>query len=235
MSKFIIDKRVFEMLPDACFGAVVAYGIDNKIADATIAEVLAKDVAAAHERLANVNIKEYPPIVHYRTAFQKIGINPNRYANSVEALNKRIASGAPFPSINTIVDTGNAVSLRYTLPIGAHDIDKLGGKDLEVRPACEADTFIPFGETAEESVPLNELVYVSGNAVRTRRWIWRQSEVGKIDETSANVVFPIDGFLNANDGAVKKAVADLTELLTSVLKCEVKSDFLTKEHNFIEL
>ena len=171
----------------------------------------------------------------YRNAFQKLGINPNRYTNSVEALNKRIASGTPFPSINTIVDAGNAISLKYTLPIGAHDIDKLGGKDLEVRPACEADTFIPFGETAEEQVPVNELVYVSGNAVRTRRWIWRQSEIGKIDETSSNVIFPIDGFIGANDDAIKKAMDSLEILLTDVLKCKVKSSFLTKEHNFIEL
>ncbi len=234
MGKFIIDEQVFKMLPSVCFGAVVAYGVDNKIANATIAEILAKEVEAARERLAGVNIKQYPPIVHYRTAFREIGINPNRYANSVEALNKRIASDAPFPSINTVVDIGNAISLRYTLPIGAHDIDKLEGRDLEVRPACESDTFIPFGETAEESVPVNELVYVSGNAVRTRRWIWRQSEIGKIDDTSANVVFPIDGFIGANDEEVRKAMADLTELLSSVLKCEAKSDFLTKEHNYIE-
>lgn len=235
MSKFIIDARVFDMIPNACFGAVAAYGIDNTIADSAIAEVLAKEVAAAHERLADVKIKEYPPIVHYRNAFQQLGINPNRYANSVEALNKRIASGAPFPSINTVVDTGNAVSLRYTLPIGAHDIDKLNGLDLEVRPARATDTFIPFGSAEEEEVPTDELVYVSGNAVRTRRWIWRQSEIGKIDATTRNVIFPIDGFIGANDAEIKQAMQDLETLLTQVLKCEVKSAFLTKENNFIEL
>ena len=235
MSRFIIDSRVFEMIPDVCFGAVVAYGIDNHAVNAKIGAILDKQLEQARERLDGVNLKEYPKIAYYRDAFRAIGINPNRYANSVEALNKRIMNATPFPQVNTIVDLGNAISVKYTLPMGAHDIEKLEGADLEVRPARAADSFVPFGSDAAEPVPEGEIVYVSAGQVRTRRWIWRQSEIGKIDESSSNVVFPIDGFLGKNDDSIRTAMAELSQILTDVLGCRVKSDFLTAEHNFVEL
>lgn len=51
---------------------------------------------------------------------------------------------------------------------------------LEVRPAAEGDRFIPFGGGEAELPDPGEIVYASGQEVRTRRWTWRQSEVGKI-------------------------------------------------------
>ena len=236
MSKFIIDKKVFEKLPEACFGVVIAKGIDNKEKNSSIGEMLDKEIEDINVRLEGVNLKEYAPIVHYRDAFKILGINPNRYANSVEALCKRVLNGTPFPKINNIVDIGNAMSVKYILPMGAHDIDKLGEGDLEVRFAGANDKFVPFGmEETSEDVPSDELIYVTGNIVKTRRWIWRQSEKGKIDEESTNVVFPIDGFIGKNDDMVLAARDELAAHLKELLGCEVKTGFLTQSENFIEL
>lgn len=118
---------------------------------------------------------------------------------SIEALGKRVQKGHALPEINSIVDLGNAFSLKYVLPMGAHDIGKLDG-DLEVRFSVEEDTFLPLGETEAEKPGAGELVYVSSHTVKTRRWIWRQSDDGKITEDTKDVFFPIDGFLGKNDG-----------------------------------
>lgn len=57
-----------------------------------------------------------------------MGINPNRFPCSVEALATRIAKGGGLPDINPAVNLVNAYSLRYSLPMGAHDLD---AADLE--------------------------------------------------------------------------------------------------------
>lgn len=36
---------------------------------------------------------------------------------------RRISKGNDIPHINSIVDLGNALSLKYELPVGVHDID----------------------------------------------------------------------------------------------------------------
>ncbi len=85
-----------------------------------------------------------------------------------------------MPSINPIVDLGNAISLKYTLPMGAHDLGNIDDKNIEVRMSKKEDTFLPFGGNEVEQLTENEVVYTVGNQVRTRRWTWRQSEYGKI-------------------------------------------------------
>ena len=137
-------------------------------------------------------------------AFRALDINPNKYLCSIEALFTRIAKGKGMPHINPVVDLGNAVSLKYTLPMGAHD---LGGssEDICIRFALPGDTFLPFGGEAEETPDSGEVVYAVGHQVRTRRWTWRQSEHGKITPESTDIFFPIDGFTDFNRGQVLAA------------------------------
>ena len=141
----------------------------------------------------------------------QIGINPNRYACAIEALMDRIAKGKGMPSINPAVDLGNSLSLKYRIPIGAHDMYTFvrpdgtgrGAEDagISVRPATADDHFRPFGapEGEFDDPEAGEIVYVSGNEIRTRRWAWRQSEQGKMQESTSAVFYPIDGFSDFND------------------------------------
>ena len=132
-----------------------------------------------------------------------------------------------FPEINAIVDLGNAVSLKYGLPIGAHDLATM--KDgLEVRLAQEDDTFLPFGGTETEKPDPGEVVYVSGTEVRTRRWTWRQSEIGKISEETSDVLFHIDGFVGVNEAAVRAAMEEFAVLLQEIFGTGAELGLLCK-------
>lgn len=195
--KFVVEKEIFEKLPTACFGVVVAKGIDNGKSYPTVDALLDESIAAAAAHFEGKKVKEEPEILPYREAFRALGINPNKFMCSIEALFTRIAKGKGMPHINPIVDLGNAVSLKYTLPMGAHDLSA-GSDDICVRLAREGDTFLPFGSTDEESPDAGEVVYAVGSQVRTRRWTWRQSEHGKIEADSSYIFFPIDGFTDFN-------------------------------------
>lgn len=229
MALFRVAPRVFDKLPNAVFGVVVAKGIDNRQEYPSVSGFLESETISARRRLDGVSLKEHPAIAPYREAFTTLGFNPNKFMCSVEALCKRVAKGTDLPKINPVVDLGNAVSMKYILPIGAHDIGKLDG-DLEVRFAEPEDSFLPFGETAAERPDSGELVYVSGHTVKTRRWIWRQSEDGKIAGTSSDVVFPIDGFKDRNGEAVASAASELAVLLKQFFGCDARVGYVNRDN-----
>ncbi len=220
--KFIVEKEVFEKLPKACFGVVVAKGIDNSKAYPEIDRLLHESIEAATRHFEGKNVKEASDILPYREAFRALGINPNKYLCSIEALFTRIAKGKGMPHINPVVDLGNAVSLKYTLPMGAHD---LGGSDEDIciRLAQPGDIFLPFGGVTEESPDNGEVVYAVGNQVRTRRWTWRQSEHGKITPLSTDIFFPIDGFTDFNREQVLAARDELEAKLNQLFHCKTLS------------
>lgn len=232
--KFIVKPEVFEILPTACFGVVVARGIDNKRKNKKIDALLNANIEEIRQRLADADIRQIPEISIYRKAFQSLGYNPNKFMCSIEALIKRILKGGAFPRINAVVDLGNAISLKYILPMGAHDL-QASSDDIEIRQATADDTFTPFGASEPEPVDSGELVYARGNSVKTRKWIWRQSANGMITEETTDVFFPIDGFLGENDDAIRSAQNELAEYLEKILGCQVLVGWVDRNCSEIDL
>ena len=230
MKNFKISENVFEILPDYCVAIVEAIGIDNKVQNPKIETLLNECVENFSKNFAETNVREIPNIKAYRDAFLKLNMNPNKFMCSIEALGKRVQKNKELPHINSIVDLGNAMSLKYQLAAGAHDIDKMNS-DLEIRFSTTNDQFLPMGGTESEAMPDGELVYASGNTIKTRRWIWRQSDDGKITENSSHIYFPIDGFSSINKDLMLKAQNELANFIKSEFNCEVKTGFLDKEHN----
>lgn len=227
--KFEIAKEVFDLLPNAYFGVVAVKGMDNTKEIAELEAQLAENIAQCEKDFEGIKVKNAEDIVPYRDAFKAIGINPNRYMCSIEALLDRIAKGKGFPHINAIVDLGNAVSIKYHLPIGAHDMATIE-ESLDVRYADADDTFIPFGNGEMEKPEEKEVVYVSGHEVRTRRWTWRQSEIGKIQESTSDVLFPIDGFVDLNKDKVEAAAAELAEMAEKYFGVKAQVGFIDKDN-----
>ena len=233
MKRFIVDKAVFEKLPDYCVGVVAALGLDNREHNEALEKLLDEAAAGFAAANKNTNIRELTGVKACREAFHTLGINPNKFLCSIESLMKRVQKSGALPHINTVVDLGNAFSLNYGLPMGAHDVDKMEG-DMEIRFSTAADHFQPMGETETENMPEGELVYVSGNTGKTRRWVWRQSEDGKIGPDTCNMFFPIDGFKGVNEETVIKVRDELARLLKEDFGCEVFTGFVDKDNNGFE-
>ena len=231
--KFIIENKVFEVLDNLCVAVSIAKGIDNTQKIDGISSMLKESISNAEKDFENVKVKESDYIKPYREAFQKLNINPNKFMCSIEALLTRISKKKGMPEINSIVDLVNAVSIKYKLPMGAHDLDSMN-EDFYIRYSTDNDNFLPFGETEIEKVDSSELVYVTSNDVRTRRWIWRQSEHGKIIESSKNIIFPIDAFTGINDDKAVIAREELSSLLSKYFNCEIITGMIDKKNNYIE-
>lgn len=212
MSFFSIDGRVFETLPRLCVGVVLAEGVRGAVPHPGVDGMLDAAVRDAEARLDGAHASEDPRVQPYRAAFHELGMSPSRYPSSNIALLRRIAKGKGLWRVNPVVDLGNAISIKYGLPLGAHALEE--GEVLELRFSRPGDVFVALGEgEPDPTLAPGELVYAVGELVHTRRWTWRQSENGKVDPAATRVAFPIDGFTDENEAEVRAACEELAEVL----------------------
>ena len=158
-------------------------------------------------RLGGAGLHAHPAIAPWEQAFEAAGINPRSYAPSIVALAQRCLRGEYIRSINPAADIANLISLRHLVPVGAHDVDRLAG-DISVRLSEDGDVFGDSGGESE-AVPAGEPVYATGNAIRTRRWVWRQAENAMATPESRTIVFPVDGFSDSTGEQVRAATREL--------------------------
>ena len=93
-------------------------------------------------------------------------------------------------------------------------------------------TRIAKGKGFPEISPV--VVYVSDGQVRTRRWTWRQSEIGKITPETTDLLFPIDGFTSLNLDRVLAARAELAEGLERLFGAKTAVGLVDKDHCVFE-
>ena len=230
---FYVTEKVFEKMPDVCFGLVSVKGVDNSRGYDFIDTMLDESIASCEAYFEGKVVKQEKELAPYRTAFQNLGINPNKFMSSIEALLTRIAKKKGMPHINAVVDLGNAISLKYYLPVGAHDLDTMDG-EFCVRTATAEDTFLPFGAEERETVEIDEVVYATGTKVRTRRWIWRQSEEGKIGDETKELLFILDGFKDNLD-RVMAARDELEDILKNKIGCKTKAGLIDKDNRVFSM
>ncbi len=217
--RFMIAEALFRQVPALCVGGVLASSVDNSREVPAIASFLQEAVS----RLAasDVAIREHPHVAVWRDAFARLGVNPNKYPSSIEALGKRVLKGQPLPHINAVVDLVNALSVKYVIPMGAHDLDLLAG-DVALRFSEPGDVFLAWGSAEPEAIDVGEVVYATGSHVRTRKWVWRQGEQAKVDSASQTIFFPIDAFYGHTDAAARAAQEELADWLAQHLGAQVQ-------------
>lgn len=77
--------------------------------------------------LEDTELTSFPPVTEWRSVFKKLGTDPSRYRPSSEALLRRLKKGSDLPSIHSLADINNLLSLQYKIPIGIYDLDVVQG------------------------------------------------------------------------------------------------------------
>lgn len=226
--RFSVAPEIFELFPKYYVGGVVASGVKNRLSPEekeSINRELQRQVAELRQRFPGpAELTADPYISVWRDAFKSINIKASEFLSSIEALSRRAIKTGSLPSINPAVDLSNALSLKYLLPLGGHDLDLLVG-DLEIRLAHEGEVFSPPDgpDAPGEKVPPGEPVYADETEVRTRRWVWREGRKARVTENTQNIFMPVDGWVGLNDGQVRVACQELAKLFEEKLgaKCQV--------------
>lgn len=105
-------------------------------------DAIAADIAS---RLQVADINTIPPIAATRAAYKACGKDPNRYRPSQEQLMRRIVRGLGLYTVNSIVDTGNLLSLRTGCSVGCFDLKKVSGEELTVSIGRDGEPYEGIG------------------------------------------------------------------------------------------
>ena len=212
--------------PDFRVAVIVATGLEIP-ADRPV--FLTERITAAERQVRDVYgkvpLSEIPGIACWRHAYRQFGIRKTSYRSAIERLVKNTIAGRALPSVNPLVDTYNAVSLRYILPAGADDLDHVLG-DLAFRYARAGDTFQDMGARDAAGAPVSappkpgEVVYSDSAKILCRRWNWRQDARSVIAPVTRSAVLTLQDNAVSDDAShedrLVAAAADLSGLIGDV-------------------
>jgi hypothetical protein len=140
--RYSIAPDIFKLFPGYCRGVVVARGFTNRPSAPAVTALLREAEAALRQRITG-NVAEVPEIAAWREAYRRFGAKPSEHRSAIEALARRVLKPDQLPAINTLVDIGNLVSIKYLLPAGVHPTDALPARRGAApgprgRPVCPA-------------------------------------------------------------------------------------------------
>jgi len=212
---FGYDDAVAKRYPTIRAGVIHATRLANRASSPELLDEYRAAQQAASDRLHTIAIAELPSIVAWRRAFARFGAKPTQHRNAAEALLRRLAKHGDIPTISTLVDIGNLVSIRYAIPVAVFDLANVAGS-ITVRFATGAELFTDLGSAGSVSPDPGEVIFVdSNNVVCARRWCWRQSAQSATSMTTVDALVVIEGHHDTATTDVEAALADLASLLAS--------------------
>jgi DNA/RNA-binding domain of Phe-tRNA-synthetase-like protein len=132
------------------------------------------------------------------------------------------------------VDIGNIISLRYLIPAGGHAMDGLT-QDIFLRLANGSEDFIAFGSDVLEHPNPGEIIFVEGNVVLTRRWVWRQSQHTLTLPETRSIEMNIDLLPPASAAELDAISKDMIDLITRFCGGHSRVEILSADHPKISL
>lgn len=212
---FGYDAAVLAEHPAIRAGVVRAAGLANGPSSPALWAEYRAQQQAVRQRLAGAAVADLPPIAAWRRAFTRFGAKPTQYRNSAEALLRRLTKHGDIPSINTLVDIGNLVSIRYAMPVAVCDRATVTG-GTTVQFATGDELFTDIGSIEPVHPEPGEVIFAdAAKVVSARRWCWRQSAQSATGETTVDALVIVEGQHEDAASDVASAVADLVSLLAA--------------------
>ncbi len=208
--RLLVNREVVNRFPNYRALILYASGLTNTPSTDESTRWLREAEEASRERFAHESLKDHPHIRLWQDAFSSFGAKPSKYPSSVEALLKRVVADKELPSINALVDAYNASSIRYVIPIGGEDRDRLQS-DLELRFMSGTETFdtMNAGEPVVEKVPTGEVAWADAEGVTCRRWNWRQCRRTALTINTVNAYFVLDHLAPYPEDMLEAAAGEL--------------------------
>ncbi|SHK53177.1 B3/B4 domain-containing protein [Paramaledivibacter caminithermalis] len=222
MKNLIIEDDFWSIFPNAKIGAVVCHSIDNFIKNKEqYEEMLLEAENEALNYLQDTVLSNNEVIKVWRESFKKFKTKKGA-RSSIEALLKRVYNGNHIGTINPLVDIYNSISLKYALPCGGEDIDKIVG-DIRLTKALGNEEFIPLGRDENSPPYEGEIVYKDNNGAICRCLNWRESVRTMLTESTKNALLCIELTDEKRLKILESALMDLAKLVEDNLggKCTV--------------
>ena len=158
-------------------------------------------------------LSELPALAAWRKVFRGFGVDPTQYRSAAEALLRRLTKQGELPSIGTLVDLANLVSIRYALAVAVFDERGISGGTI-VRFARGDERWTDLGSSQAEHPEPGEVIFAdAADVVSARRWCWRQSAASAARADTTEILVTVEGHHETAWDDVARALGELESLL----------------------
>ena len=229
MTVFQYDAAILSTFPNIVAGVIRANGLRNGPSSPALQAAYGAEQQAVLTRLGNTPLSEVESLAAWRAAFRSFGVDPTQYRSAAEALLRRLTKKGDIPSINTLVDLGNLVSIRYGLPVAV--VDQSGvTAPITVHFADGSEPFRNLNQAEVDHPAPGEVIFTDtdGRGV-ARRWCWRQSEESGARESTTDIVITVEAHHANGRADIEAAVADLLALLAEHCGVQGEAAILSRD------
>jgi DNA/RNA-binding domain of Phe-tRNA-synthetase-like protein len=215
MAGFGYDDAIITAFPGVVGGVIHATGLGNDPSSPGLQEAFMAEQKEVKTRLGDTPLSEVPSLGAWRRVFSGFGVKPTQYRSAAESLLRRLTKQGDIPSINTLVDLANLVSIRHALPVAVFDQAAVTGMTT-VRFATGDEPFTDLGSDTVTYPIEGEVIFVDETpVVSARRWCWRQSAQSAAGLQTTEAVITVEGHHDSADADVAAALEDLLALLAA--------------------
>ncbi len=226
MSTFQYHADILAHFPNVVGGVILARGMTNSPTPDSLLRTYYAEQQTVKQRIGDTPLSQVEALSAWRSAFRAFNVDPTQYRSAAEALLRRLTKKGDIPSINTLVDIGNLVSIRYALPVAVFDTRPLQGA-VTVHFADGTERYTTLGQTEEGHPEPGEVVFSDETGlVIARRWCWRQSEQSAAQLDTTGAIITVEAHHTGARHDIEAALNDLQELLIKYAVGTFKSGVL---------
>lgn len=213
MALFRYEPPIVEGFPAIVGGVLHARGVTNGPTPGGLARAFGTAQTEVLARIGATPLSELPSLAAWRRAFRAFGVDPTQYRSAAEGLIRRLTKQGELPSIGTLVDIANLVSIRRALPVAVFDVAAIHG-GIAVRFARGDERWADLGSSTTDRPEPGEVIFVDeADDVVARRWCWRQSASSAARDATTEILVTVEGLHEGAAGDVGGALDDLESLL----------------------
>jgi DNA/RNA-binding domain of Phe-tRNA-synthetase-like protein len=213
MARFRYEPAILERFPGIVGGVIHATGVTNGPPPSDLADAFAETQAEVRAQIGTTPLSEIPSLAAWRRVFRAFGVDPTQYRSAAEGLLRRLTKQGELPSIGTLVDLANLVSIRHALPVAVFDLPAISG-GVVVRFASGDERWSDLGSSTTERPEAGEVIFADAmDIVVARRWCWRQSAASAARADTTEILVTVEGHHERAADDVSRALDDLERLL----------------------
>ena len=220
--------------PGVNIGVIVCRGLNNRASYSQLPRLQAEALEAARAQIGDLPPTKHPHVASWREMYRSFGTKPGDYRPSAEALIRRAMKTGELHQINTAVDLYNIVSVKYIIPMGGFDLDRIDGV-IRLRRSVGGEGFNPLGTKGPEETYGGEIVYADDSRILTRRWNYRDAVETRITEDTVNLVMFLDASPMIGVEVVEAAMEEYMALLGDACGGEMVKAIVSKDQPIVEL
>jgi DNA/RNA-binding domain of Phe-tRNA-synthetase-like protein len=233
MTTFQYHQQIIENYPQIVGGVIIAQGMSNRPTSDALRDLYLVEQETVKKRIGDTPLSEIESLGAWRRAISAFGISPTKYRSAAEALLRRLTKKGDIPIINTLVDIGNLISIRYALPVAIFDTRELKGA-VTVHYSGGTESYTELGNDAIIHPEVGEVIFSDEQKmVIARRWCWRQSATSAANDNTTNAIITVEAHHDNAQADIQSAVNDLHDLLTTYAGGTFQSAILTAQHSMI--